>query len=151
MQEINTWQKMVAHLLKRKQTAVNEMLWLTGERKMGQARTLNEKELKLLLLYVQTRKHAARDRAMVLMTYWAGMRIGEVAAVKIGDVLAADGSIKEELRLRAELSLSKGLKEGETIAKTRYERRVVTIVAMRHYKRAEQFIKAAATTKFPQS
>lgn len=68
---------------------------------MGQARTLNEKELKLLLLYVSTKKHAARDRAMVLMTYWGGMRIGEVAATKIGDVLAVDGTIKHELRLTA--------------------------------------------------
>lgn len=69
---------------------------------MGQARTLNDKELKLLLLYVQTRKHAARDRAMVLMTYIAGMRIGEVSATKIGDVLTADGNIKDEIRLTAE-------------------------------------------------
>lgn len=68
---------------------------------MGQARTLNEKELKLLLLYISTKKHAARDRAMVLMTYWGGMRIGEVAATKIGDVLAVDGTIKHELRLTA--------------------------------------------------
>lgn len=101
MQENNTWQKMVVHLLKRKQTAANEKHWLTGESKMAQARTLNEKELKLLLLYINTRKFALRDRAMVLMTHWAGMRIGEVAATKIGDVLAADGSIKEELRLTA--------------------------------------------------
>lgn len=69
---------------------------------MGQARTLNEKELNLLLLYIQTRRHAARDRAMVLMTYWGGMRIGEVAATKVGDVLATDGTIKSELRLTAE-------------------------------------------------
>jgi integrase/recombinase XerD len=69
---------------------------------MKQARTLNEKELKLLLLYVATRKFAARDRAMVLMTFFAGMRIGEVAAVKIKDVLANDGSIKLEINLTAE-------------------------------------------------
>ena len=68
---------------------------------MGQARTLNEKELNLLLLYINTKKHAARDRVMVLMTYWGGMRIGEVAATKVGDVLAVDGTIKHELRLTA--------------------------------------------------
>ena len=50
---------------------------------MAQARTLNDKELNLLLLYVNTRKHAARDRAMLLMTHWAGMRIGEVAAARV--------------------------------------------------------------------
>ena len=74
---------------------------------MSQARTLNEKELNLLLLYVNTTKHAARNRAMVLMTFWGGMRIGEVAATKIGDVLAADGTIKTEIRLTAEQTKGK--------------------------------------------
>lgn len=69
---------------------------------MAQARTLNDKELKLLLLYVSTRKHAARDRAMLLMTYIAGMRIGEVAATKLGDVFTAERTIKDEIRLTAE-------------------------------------------------
>ena len=55
------------------------------DQKMKQARTLNEKELNLLLLYINTRKHAARDRAMLLMTFYAGMRIAEVAATKIKD------------------------------------------------------------------
>jgi len=74
---------------------------------MAQARTLNDKELNLLLLYIQTRKHAARDRCIVLMTYWAGMRIGEVAATKIKDVLAADGTIKQELNLTSEQTKGK--------------------------------------------
>ena len=68
---------------------------------MKQARTLNDNELKLLLLYINTRKYAARDRAIVLLTYWAGMRIGECAALKIKDVLNVDGSIKEEINLTA--------------------------------------------------
>jgi len=72
------------------------------DKNMKQARTLNEKELNLLLLYINTRKHAARDRAMVLMTFYAGMRISEVAATKIKDVLAADGTIKHEINLTAE-------------------------------------------------
>ena len=74
---------------------------------MAQARTLNEKELNLLLLYINTTKHAARNRAMVLMTFFGGMRIGEVAATKIGDVLAADGTIKNEIRLTAEQTKGK--------------------------------------------
>lgn len=74
---------------------------------MGQARTLNEKEINLLLLYINTTKHAARNRAMALMTFWGGMRIGEVAATKIGDVLAADGTIKNEIRLTAEQTKGK--------------------------------------------
>lgn len=68
---------------------------------MKQARTLNDNELKLLLLYINTRKYAARDRAIILLTYWGGMRIGEVAALNIKDVLAVDGTIKTEINLSA--------------------------------------------------
>ena len=84
----------------RKHTASNDKYWL-GEENMSQARVLSEKELKLLLLYIDTRKFAARDRAMVLMTFFGGMRIGEVAATQIGDILALDGTIKQEIRLSA--------------------------------------------------
>ena len=79
--------------------ATTDKHWLVEENKMKQARCLNNKELNLLLLYINTRKHAARDRAIVLMTYWGGMRIGEVAATKLKDVLAADGSIKQEINI----------------------------------------------------
>jgi integrase/recombinase XerD len=92
--------KLVGNEKQRIQTKHNEMLGFGGK-KMAQARVLNEKELKLLLLYVNTRKYAARDRAMVCMSYYAGMRVGEIAATKVADVLALDGSIKEELRLTA--------------------------------------------------
>jgi len=50
---------------------------------MKQARVLNEKELNLLLLYINTRRHSARDRLMVLMTFFAGMRIKEVVAIDL--------------------------------------------------------------------
>ena len=74
---------------------------------MKQARTLNDKELNALLLYINTRKHAARDRAIVLMTYWGGMRIGEVAATRIKDILGADGTVKHEINLTAEQTKGK--------------------------------------------
>lgn len=69
---------------------------------MAQAKTLTEKELKRVLIYISLRKHAARNRAMLLITHWAGLRVGEVAALRIGDVIASDGSIKPEIRLLPE-------------------------------------------------
>lgn len=69
---------------------------------MSQAKTLTEKELKKVLLYISLRKHAARNRAMLLLTHWSGMRVGEVAALRIGDVLSSDGSVKSEVRLLPE-------------------------------------------------
>lgn len=106
MNLLNTWQKLVGIFKQRKYALATDKHWLK-EQKMKQARTLNEKELNALLLYINTRKHAARDRAIVLMTFWAGMRIGEVAATRIKDVLAADGTVKHEINLTAEQTKGK--------------------------------------------
>ena len=107
MHLIDKWQLEVGKLIQRIYAATTDKHWLVEENKMKQARTLNEKELNLLLLYINTRKHAARDRAIVLMTYWGGMRIGEVAATKLKDVLAADGTVKHEINLTAEQTKGK--------------------------------------------
>ena len=66
-----------------------------------QAKTLNERELQRLLDFVKTTKSAARNRAIILLTHLAGMRIGEVAAVRICDVVASDGSVRDEINLTA--------------------------------------------------
>lgn len=56
-----------------------------------------------------------------------------------------------DLAIRAKLANAIGLKEGVTSKQISDERKIITIIAKRHYKRAEAFIKAAATTSFPQS
>ena len=68
---------------------------------MKQARTLSDKELKRLLALIATRRYAARDRAMVLLTHLAGMRIGEVSALTVGDALDRNGDIVPEINLAA--------------------------------------------------
>ena len=72
-----------------------------GEKAMSQARVLTERELRKVLSYCNTQPHSTRNRAMLLCTHLAGMRVGEVAALRICDVLAADGTILEEVGLSA--------------------------------------------------
>ena len=67
-----------------------------------QAKTLTTQEIRRVLDYIATRNHAARNRAMLLITYQAGLRVGEVAALQYGDVVAEDSSIKAEIVLRPE-------------------------------------------------
>lgn len=66
-----------------------------------QARTLNERELQKLLEFVSKTKNQKRNRAIVLLTHLAGMRIGEVAALRIADVLLSDGTVRKEVTLSA--------------------------------------------------
>lgn len=68
---------------------------------MKQAKTLTAQDLRQALGQAALSRHAARDRAMLLLTHLAGMRVGEVAALRVGDVLDAKGSVKGELRLEA--------------------------------------------------
>jgi integrase/recombinase XerD len=68
---------------------------------MAQAKTFTQAELDQVLRYVSTKKYAIRDRAMILTSFWSGMRVGEIANLKMGDVLNDDGSIRNEVRLSA--------------------------------------------------
>lgn len=67
-----------------------------------QAKTLNSTELRRVLDYVATRKHAIRNRALVTITFLSGMRVGEVASLRLKDVVGADGNVRNEIRLTAE-------------------------------------------------
>ena len=68
---------------------------------MSQARVLTECKLRKVLNFCNTQPHAARNRAMLLCTHQAGMRVGEVVALRICDVLVADGVILKEISLSA--------------------------------------------------
>ena len=66
---------------------------------MAQAKTFTTAELDQVLRYVSTKKYAQRDRALILTSFWSGMRVGEIAALKMADVINEDGTIKKEIRL----------------------------------------------------
>lgn len=68
---------------------------------MPQAKTLTPKELRRVLESIAGNPHVTRNRLMILMTHWAGMRVGEVAALLIEDVRNLDGTVKQEIRLDA--------------------------------------------------
>lgn len=66
---------------------------------MGQAKTFTESEFEQLLTFVATQPHAARNRAMILMTFWAGLRVGELAQLRYGDAFDAEHRPRAEIRL----------------------------------------------------
>jgi integrase/recombinase XerD len=93
---------------------------------MPQARTLSPRELRRVLDHVATRRHAARNRLMVLMTHWAGMRVGEVAALRISDVVGRGGEVRPEIRLSAEQT--KGRHARVVFVSERLRREIATYV-----------------------
>jgi integrase/recombinase XerD len=67
-----------------------------------QAKTLTAVELRRVLDYVATRKHAARNRAVLLLMYYAGLRVGEAASLRVRDVVDNEGLVRNEFQLRAD-------------------------------------------------
>lgn len=67
---------------------------------MPKAKTLTKDELNRVLLAASEGRYGFRDRTMILMSFWSGMRVGEIGALKVGDVLGSDGKIKDEIRLK---------------------------------------------------
>jgi integrase/recombinase XerD len=96
----------VADDKQRSYTMTSDLLGIE-EKHVSKAKTFTDKDMRKVLTYIATTRHAARNRAIVLTTHYAGLRVGETAALRIGDVLAEDGTIKEEMVLTAEQTKGK--------------------------------------------
>ena len=69
---------------------------------MSQAKILTDREYRKVLVYIANHRHASRNKAMLYMSHLAGLRVGEISHLTIKDVLADDGSIKDEIYLTAD-------------------------------------------------
>lgn len=68
---------------------------------MAAAKSFTAAELEQILAYVSTRRHAARDRAIILMSVLAGCRVSELAQLTYADVVDERGNIKSEIYMSA--------------------------------------------------
>ena len=66
---------------------------------MAQARTINEKEAKRLFAFVGTQRNPIRNKAMLALSYYCGLRAKEIASLTWSMVLNADGTIASDIRL----------------------------------------------------
>ena len=101
---ITTEPKSVGILDIRKHTYDIAKLYLERKTMSKQAKTLNQQELRKVLDYISTRKHAARNRAMLMTTFLSGMRVGEVSSLRMKDVIDAEGNVRNEIRLTPEMT-----------------------------------------------
>ena len=69
---------------------------------MPQARTINEREAKVMFASFNTKRNAVRNKAMFALSYYCGLRAKEIASLRVGDVLKKDGTIKDVADLSAE-------------------------------------------------
>ncbi|MCJ2013921.1 tyrosine-type recombinase/integrase [Methylobacterium sp. J-076] len=68
---------------------------------MKQARVPTEAEFRRLVAVVSQGKLGPRNRMALMLSYLAGLRVGEIASLRRSDLLDGDGKVREQLRLSA--------------------------------------------------
>jgi integrase/recombinase XerD len=68
---------------------------------MKQAQVLSERDIKTVLSHISKSAFPARNRCMFLLALYSGMRVGEIAALDVGDVIDTNGKIRDQILLRA--------------------------------------------------
>ena len=98
---------------------------------MPQARVLNETEIRKVLKVISLRRHAARDRCIWNLGLYSGMRVKELASLRVCDVLTKDAEIRDEVHLSSEQT--KGRK-GRTVILGKKARDEIKIYLCARYK-----------------
>jgi integrase/recombinase XerD len=66
---------------------------------MAQASVLTDNDVRRVLRIIETTRHADRNRLAFVLSRFAGMRVGEIAALKIGDVSNQFCEPRREIKL----------------------------------------------------
>lgn len=69
---------------------------------MKQAKTLSKIELKRVLAVIAAGRHPQRNKIVILLSFFAGLRAKEISALKIGDIYAEDRTVKRTVMLLAQ-------------------------------------------------
>ena len=68
---------------------------------MKQSPVLNETQVKKLLNSTKMTRHSERNRLIVVLSYYVGLRSCEISSLAVGDVLDGDGNVKETVILKS--------------------------------------------------
>ena len=71
---------------------------------MRQAQTLNEAQLRRVIQYCRSRRHPVRDETIVIVSFYAGLRAKEIAALTVDNVFDEAGAVRTQFILSPEQS-----------------------------------------------
>ena len=89
---------------------------------MAQASVLTDTEIRRAFRIIETTRHAKRNRLAFTLSIFAGLRVGEIAALTVGDVATQSGEVRREIKLGAHQT--KGSK-GRTVVLSERVRREI--------------------------
>ncbi|PCI02585.1 MAG: integrase [Hyphomicrobiales bacterium] len=68
---------------------------------MKQAKVLSSNELRRVLVMCAAGRHGQRNRIALLLSHYAGLRVGEIASLHWSDLLESTGACRREFHLQA--------------------------------------------------
>jgi len=69
---------------------------------MKQAKVLTDNELKKVISYIEAfDRYAERNKAIILLTHYCGLRVNEIASLLVSDVVNDDGEVNDVIHLTA--------------------------------------------------
>jgi integrase len=68
---------------------------------MAQASVLTDTEIRRVFRIIETTRHAERNRLAFTLSIYAGLRVGEISALTVGDVATAESRVRREIKLGA--------------------------------------------------
>ena len=84
---------------------------------MKQAKLLNAKERKRLSAIIETKRYATRNHTIVALSFYAGLRACEIAAIIVKDVFNKNYEVRDSIRLTS--SQTKGNDAGTVLVSKR--------------------------------
>ena len=96
---------------------------------MAQASVLAEADVRRVFRIIETTRYAERNRLAFVLSIYAGLRVGEIAALTIGDVVNQHGDARREIKLGAHQT--KGSKGRTVILSNRVRKEVEAFVKQR--------------------
>ena len=89
---------------------------------MAQASVLSDNDIRRVFRIIETTRHADRNRLAFVLSIYAGMRVGEIAALTVGDVVNQHDEVRSEIKLGAHQT--KGPKGRTVVLSTRIRREI---------------------------
>jgi integrase/recombinase XerD len=113
---------------------VDELRWLSfiqeTETVMAQATVLNESEIRRVFRIIETTRHVQRNRLCFVLSLYSGLRVGEIAALTIGDVATQNGDVRREIKLG--VHQTKGSKGRTVILSERVRKEIASFFKNKH-------------------
>jgi len=89
---------------------------------MKQAKLLTDAEFKRLTAIINSLRYPTRNHTIVALSFYAGLRACEIAALRVGDVIDDLGGVKDTIYLNADQT--KGADSGTVLVNSKLKRQL---------------------------